>query len=209
MSGQWNDLALAHGRRSVMSLSISDQELDAETERQTPLLFGMIADQLHGHERTALDYGCGAGRFTIHLAKAIQGRAVGFDQCAPLIAQATGHISVDYHSGDAELFFAENARNGVTFDVILALNVMGAPGLNTEITAAGLVSLLAPDGLLVLCDHMTDEPQPRRWWRFRSRDFYKSLFAHQGVVLREIGTLMQLENEITVLAGRPTGGSPA
>lgn len=185
-----------------MSLSISDAELDAETKRQIGVLFPMIAEQLHGHERTALDFGCGAGRFTLPLAKVIQGRAVGFDPCAPLIAAATGHISVDYFTSDTEAYFSESRRNGTTFDLILAYIVLGSPQLDTELIAAGLVSLLAPDGLLILADHMTPNIPTGKWWRFRPLEFYQSLFARHGVTVECIGEIRQLENTVSILSGR-------
>ncbi len=202
LSNEWTDLALNHGRKSVMSLAITDQELDAETNRQIGVLFPMISEQLLGHEREALDFGCGAGRFTVPLAKVIQGRAVGFDPCAPLIATATGHIAVDYHSADTTAYFSECQRNQTTFDLILAYVVLGSPQLDTEMIAAGLVSLLADDGLLILADHITPDVPTDRWWRFRPLEFYQSLFRRHGVELECIGELMQLENKITVLAGR-------
>ncbi len=205
MPDDWTNLANQYGRKSVMSLAIDDATLDRETQRQIPILFGMIADQLHGHERSGLDYGCGAGRWTHALAKTIQGRVTGFDPCTELVAMARGEIDTDYVSGSPDAFFGECRHNEPHFDVVLAAQVLGAPGMDVEATARGLVGVLAPGGLLVVVDHMVDEPQPQRWWRFRSRDYYESLFSRHGIELREIGRLMQLENEITMLAGRNAG----
>lgn len=202
MSDEWGALAKTHGRKSVMNLSITDAELDAETNRQTPILMGLIAGQLHGHERSGLDFGCGSGRFSAPLAKTIHGRVLAFDPCAELIAMATGHISVDYHTCKSEALFAECKHNQTDFDVVLTAIVLGTPGLDLEATASGLVSVLAPDGLLVVVDHMPDVLPTRRWWRYRPSGMYLDVFARNGVELECVGELMQLDNQVTVLTGR-------
>lgn len=202
MNDQWAGLAKQHGRKSVMNLSITDAELDTETNRQTPILMGLIAGQLHGHERSGLDFGCGSGRFSAPLAKTIHGRVLAFDPCAELIAMATGHISVDYHSGESEAFFAECKHNQTDFDVVLTAMVLGTPGLDLEATASGLVSVLAPDGLLIIVDHMPEVLPTRRWWRYRPMNLYRDVFARNDVNMECVGELAQLENQITVLTGR-------
>jgi len=199
---EWSGLAKQHGRKSVMSLKISDQELDAETARQTPILMGMISEQLLGHERSGLDYGCGSGRFSRALAKTIPGRVTAFDPCAELIQLATGNINVDYVSGSADGFFHECKHNGTTYDVVLAAQVLGSPKLDLEATATGLVSLLSSDGLLIITDHMPIVLPSGRWWRFRPAELYKSIFNRNGIDLECIGELQQLTETITVLAGR-------
>lgn len=209
MSGEWTLLARTHGRKAVMSLTIDDITLDQETDRQIPILFGMIGDQLLGNERCGLDFGCGAGRLTHALAKTIRGRVTGYDPCAALVSMARGEIDTDYVSGPPEEFFYECHHNGTEFDVIMVAQVLGAPGIDLEATATGLIDVLSRDGLMVVIDHMPSPLPIGRWWHYRPVAFYQELFRGHGVELRQIGKLMQLENEVTVLAGRPTGGSPA
>jgi SAM-dependent methyltransferase len=79
MSDPWATLAQAHGRRAVMSLGISDAELDAETIRQIAVLRPLIAGVLNGSETRVLDYGCGAGRFTAMLGETVGWCAIGYD----------------------------------------------------------------------------------------------------------------------------------
>lgn len=202
MSDAWTELAKSHGRRSVMSLSISEEQLEAETARQLPILCGMIHGQLHGHERTGLDFGCGSGRFSHALAQTIHGRVTAFDSCAALVALATWQLDVDYVSSDSAAFFDELIKNDVTYDVVMAAQVLGSPGLPLESTAASLTEVLAPGGLLIIVDHMPEIIPTDRWWRFRPRAFYGDLFRRNGVELAHVGDLAQLENTISMLGGR-------
>lgn len=202
MPDVWPDLARRHGRRAVMSLQVTDAEMDEETRRQIPILFGIIEHHLTGAEKTALDFGCGAGRFSHALAQTIKGRVTAVDPCHELIAMAPGAVDVDYHPVEPGVFFDECVRNGVTYDVVFAAMVLGAPDLPLEATAADLVSVLAPGGLLVVVDHMPEIIPYDRWWRFRPVDLYQEMFQRNGIEVRKAGALMQLDNEITVLCGR-------
>lgn len=202
MPDDWDRVAAEHGKVSVMSTQISDEVLERETARQIPILFGLLEKQLLGHERTAIDFGCGSGRFSHALAQTIKGRVTAFDPCKGLIALATGHTDVDHFTTSTDRFIAECERNGTVYDVVFAFNVLGSPTLNLEHTAADLVSLVAPNGLLFVADHMPDIIPSGRWWRFRSMVLYEELFRRNGIEMRHVGNLMQLENQVSVLAGR-------
>lgn len=202
MPNEWSALAKAHGRKSVMSLTIDDKELDRETERQLPILRDMIKQCLNGTERTALDFGCGSGRFSHMLAQCINGRVAAFDPCEELIALGVEHADVAYFTGSADAFFDEDQGCGMKYDVVFAAQVLGAPALNLEATAADLVSVLEPDGLLIVLDHMPKIIPSGKWWHFRPLGLYTELFRRNGIEMSFVGTMMQLENEITMIAGR-------
>lgn len=197
----WPNLARQHGRKAVMSLTIDNATLDAETERQTAIIFPLIRAELRGDEQTALDYGCGAGRFTRHLDKLVSGRTIGFDPCPELIeARGEQPPNVQFVTGDPARFFAWSERPA--FDLAFTAMVLGDPGVGAAATATALAAMLAPDGLLVVIDHMSEVDSAERWWRFRPVAFYRELFSAHGVALREIGRVMQLDHEVTILAGR-------
>ncbi len=204
MSQEWDELARSAGRKSVMSLEISNTTLDAETNRQIPLLVDMLRGQLNGTEKTALDFGAGAGRFTRMLASVIDGRAVGFDPCKELLALAPGDISIDYVSEAPDRFFAECVRNDTVFDLVFAFGVLGSPGLDVTATVDGLSLVLAPGGLLVVVDHMPLAIPAGRWWRFRPAGVYIEAFAEHGIALHHVGDLNQLTEPMSMLAGRRT-----
>jgi SAM-dependent methyltransferase len=201
VTGTWDDLTRNHGKKAVMSLTISDKVLEAETNRQIPLLRSAIRPLLTGHERTALDFGCGYGRFTPMLANLIDGRAVGFDPCAEMLRAGHGHLSVDYVSCPTGQFFQELRATETRFDLILAFAVLGEPSVPVWITALELCNVLSPEGLMVIVEHVVPHPDPGRWWRFRPPGFYEEVFAACGVHLHEVGTVPQLDDTMTILAG--------
>lgn len=202
MSETWDYLARSLGRRSVMSPVIDDAGLDAETERQIPILLAMLRDQLDGTERVALDYGAGYGRFSDTLATAIGGRVMAFDPCAALVESAQGSVRVDFVSTSPEAFFAETRANGTLFDVVFAAQVLGDPALDLEQTVADLVSVLAPGGLMAVMDHMPVTIPRGRWWRFRPADDYRNAFAAHDITMTWVGDMKQLEETVSMLAGR-------
>jgi SAM-dependent methyltransferase len=204
MTETWDNLVRTHGRRSVVSLSISDRELDAETARQIPILRDAIRPFLAGREKTALDYGCGFGRFTPMLANLIDGRAVGFDPSSAMVAAAQWHQSVDYVSCPTDQFFRETGGTKTTFDLILAFAVLGEPSVPVWTTAGFLSDLLSENGLLVVVEHVVPKPDFSRWWRFRQPGFYEEVFGAHCVDLEEVGKVPQLGDTMTIYAGRAT-----
>lgn len=204
MSSTWNDLTRQHGKRSVMSLTISDQELEAETARQIVILREAIRPLLTGREKTALDFGCGYGRFTPMLANLIDGRALGFDPSSGMIQAAQGHVSVDYVSCPTGQFFHELRGTQTRFDLILAFGVLGEPSVPVWATALQLAGCLSDTGAIVVVEHVVPHPDPGRWWRFRPPGFYEGVFSACGIQLHEIGKVPQLSDVMTIYAGRST-----
>lgn len=194
MNDVWSDLARKHGARCVMSLAIDDATLDAETARQIDIIFPLIKPLLRGDELLALDYGCGAGRFTGALQCTVGCGTLGYDPCAELIAIAPEHHEVDYLTGLGNVI--------PQVDVVFAAMVLGEPNIDPEKIAENIAALLAPGGLLVILDHMPIRPPGARWWQYRPAIFYVDLFARRGIALTRIGEVDQLENKVTILAGR-------
>ncbi len=192
----WDDLAAQHGARAVMDLGISDAELDAETARQWPLIEAMLRPLLNGSEQLALDFGCGVGRFTPRLADLTSGAVIGYDPCKRFIAMAPlrAHPTVHYTA---------QMPHGYDFDLVFVAMVLGDPGQDIFETARTITSLLAPGGLLIVLEHCVTNPAPYagRWWRFRNAEEYRRLFFPQAP-LDIIGSIMQLSNPVTILAGR-------
>lgn len=193
MTAPWTDLARNHGRKSVVSLSISDAALDGETSRQIAAVFPMFAPLLTG-EVTALDYGCGAGRFTHALAQATDAITTGYDPCA----EFAEHWK---HTETAEFTADRSALVDGSYEIVMAWVVLCIPDLDQEQAAADIASLLTPGGLFVLVDHMTPDGV-NRWARFLPAVYYQDLFARNGITLQVLGHDKQMDNHITVMAGR-------
>ena len=67
---------------------------------------------------------------------------------------------------------------------------------------ARLADLLAPGGLLVLLDHMPDEPPKGRWWSFLPVRHYTSLCSRHGIALQKVGEVDQAGNRVAICVGR-------
>jgi SAM-dependent methyltransferase len=81
----WERRVRDHGRRAVLNLGHSDEEFERFTAWQWDQLSPSLRAQLRGDEKSILDFGCGAGRFTPELARLIGGRAIGVDPIPRLL----------------------------------------------------------------------------------------------------------------------------
>ena len=189
----WGKIIREHGQRGVVSVSITDEELAQETQRQAAAVFPLIEPLLRG-EITALDYGCGAGRFTHYLAVATNCLTTGYDHCADFTQFWTESQEVDFTSDRAALVDG-------SYEVVFVWGVLGDPHLNPEAVAADIALLAAPNALIVLTDHMSVDGK-ERWWQFRSEESYRDLFERNDIQLRLLGRDKQLENPVSILAGR-------
>ena len=190
----WSRLATSYGRAAVVHASMTEEELAAETARQTSELLPMIRPLIEG-AHNALDFGCGYGRFLPMLLELVPGHVDGYEPCPEMLR--LGHRSAERVSlfGDVP---------ALRYDVVFTLGVLGDPGVPIEETADILARVLSSRGLLVVADHMPPVAPEERWWLFRPQSFYGDLFARRHIAMKRIGSVMQRENEVTVLAGRRT-----
>ncbi len=193
----WDDLAAQHGAHAVMDLRITDAELDAATAHQWPLIEAALRPLLNGSEQLSLDFGCGTGRFSPRLADLTGGAVIGYDPCKRFIDMAPlrPHRAVRYTA---------QMPHGYDFDLVFCAMVLGDPNVDLGAVARTITSVLAPGGLLVLLEHCPDDvaTYAGRWWQFRNADAYTGLFMMLDVRLDIIGSVMQLNNNVTILAGR-------
>ena len=196
MTQVWSNLVTTHGRKSVMNLDITEEQLDAETERQAQIIFPLLRNYMKGHEKWALDFGCGYGRFSGYLADMLDVYVSAYDPCQELINVADPHPNVLYYGPDARSW------DKGTYDMIFAAMVMGDPHSDPEDMARKLVPLLDRRGLMVVIDHMPETQPLNKWWQWRPVKFYEDLFFKNGVALLKVGSVMQLENEVSIMVGR-------
>ena len=199
MTQTWTKLATTHGARAAVSLTMTDEELDAMTAHQSALLVDKLRPLLNGDEHRALDYGCGAARLTPMLHDLLlhpDPLIWGYDPCREML-----HLSRSDPQRPLILTTTPPFHIG-TFDVVFMAQVLGDPECRVGAVIGEALSLLAPGGLFVVYDHMPDYPPPGRWWRFRSKFFYQGLLKSYDLGMDFITTMPQGENEVTVLAGR-------
>lgn len=192
----WRKRVKRYGKRAVLNLAHSEHSFDQITEQQKKLLFPVFLSLLNNTERTALDFGCGPGRFTSDIANLIHGSAVGLDIAQELLAMAPSASNVSYSLISDGLPEADEFK----FDVIwICLVLGGIPDHAIRNTAEKLERALNPGGLLFLVEN-TSRKHNAEYWFFRSVEQYQVLFP-----LIELGLITSYSDvgeEISIIAGR-------
>jgi ubiquinone/menaquinone biosynthesis C-methylase UbiE len=184
------------GYRSVFNAGHKDEDLDAVTQKQSGVLFPILKAHLKGTEKTALDFGCGPGRFTRALADAIGGTAVGVDPIDELLAMAPKSPNVSYVRGDA----GHIPLPDESVDLVWICLVMG--GLTSRQLRSGVAEIkrvLRKGGLVFLVENTTQDAHSVSW-NYYSSETYARLF--NWVDLQRIHEYEDLGETITVMAGR-------
>lgn len=192
----WEERVRRYGRRSVLHIGYSEREYDELTSRQRAELLPHFTGCLRGDERLALDLGCGPGRFTADLARAIGGRAIGVDIIAELLAMAPRSAAVEYRLMPEGEIPLEDA----SVDVVWICVVLG--GLS-ETTLARTVReigrVLKDGGLLFVVENTSDKPSSR-YWSFRRPEQYAALFPFAP--LTPLHRYTDFGERFTVMAAR-------
>jgi SAM-dependent methyltransferase len=197
----WRERTDELGANAVVNQLHRSDDLDELTRKEEELLFPYLRNALNGSEATLLDFGCGTGRFTTHLAELIDGTAVGVDPTASLLAHATpGERTRFLQIGASQIPFPDGS-----FDVIWVCLVLGgitrpAPLLRT---AQEIERVLAPGGLLFLIENTSERPNAKHW-SFRSADEYEQLF--EGVDLVHKDDYQADGERMSILSGRARAG---
>ncbi len=193
----WNDRAKRYGRRSVINVSHPEEAYDRVTLYQKSVLLPLLKSQLRGHERTALDYGCGPGRFTRDLAEAIQGRCIGVD---PVI----DYLDLAPSSERTRYALLENARIPLpdsSVDIVWICLVLGAVSSPEELEIAKLEidRVLADDGLVFLVENTTRR-EDTGYWAYRDVEYYRKLLDFLD--LKCLSYYLDFGERISIMAGR-------
>ncbi len=94
----WEARAGMYGKNAVLNIAHKETEFDQVPASQREILPPLFTNQLLGSERSVLDFGCGPGRFTPDLARAIHGSAVGIDISEKLIQFARPAPNVTFRA---------------------------------------------------------------------------------------------------------------
>lgn len=191
----WDSRVNELGAYSVIDTRHMPDEYEYVTKRQKEILYPYFLSRLNGNERSVLDFGCGAGRFTADLAEIINGEAIGTDVTQRLINICPAHKNVSYIC--SERFFEENK---LTFDAIwVSLVFGGLPDNELSVLAKKIEAALAENGLFFLVES-TGEKYLEGLWRIRTRAQLISQFP--SIQLQHIGTYYDASQEIAIFAGR-------
>lgn len=193
----WEERARTLGARAVCNIGHDDSEFNAVTERQRATLLPLLDQQLRGGEKLAVDFGCGSGRFTLHLADRVTDRVVAVDPVASLIALALPHERVEYHLLREGRIPVSDAAADIVWVCVVLGTITDRDALRRSVNE--IERVLAPGGLLFLVENTAPKTNVRHF-HFRTQAQYESLFAN--VPLQVGGTYEDLGETITVFTGR-------
>jgi SAM-dependent methyltransferase len=192
----WEDRARTYGRRAVLNLGHGEDEIEAVTRYQLETIFPLLSQSLRGEERVALDFGCGPGRFTPHLARLIGGQAIGVDPTPSLIELAPVQPGVKYQVSDGHRIPLSDA----TVDLVWVCLVLGGiPDSQLPKTAQEIDRVLRPGGLLFVVENTAPDERCDHW-SFRSVAEYQKLLSFASLI--HLHDYEDLGQRISILAGR-------
>ncbi len=198
----WRARARSLGAHAVLSTDHAGTDVAAVSAAHRAHLLPAVAALLPfapAPERTALDLGCGTGRLTADLAALVGGRAIGVDPVAELLAAARPAPRVEYRrlTATAEPLPVADDEVDLVFTCLVLGGIPGAEALSA--LGAEVARVLAPGGLVVLAESVSDQPDVDHW-TFRSvADYAAALpWAH----LREVARFDDAGDAVSVLAGR-------
>ena len=193
----WKKRAKQYGTRAVLNIGHSDQEIEAVTEMQKGKIFPFLKQELTGREQTILDIGCGPGRFMPDLSELIQGKAIGVDPIQHFLDMAPTHENVEYRLMKESIIPVADE----SVDVVWICLVLG--GIIKERVLGNIVSevdrILRHGGIIALIENTTDT-RDGEYWKFRSVEFYQSLFGFAE--FRHVSDYYDLNERISIMVGR-------
>ncbi len=198
----WRGRAHKYGAQAVVNLGHAANQIDAVTLTQVDQIFPHLTRCLRGDERVVLDFGCGPGRFTMHLAEAIQGRAVGLDPIPTINELAPRWPGGDNQVSDGRRIPLPDAD----VDVVWVCLVLG--GLSDALlagTATELMRVLRPGGLLFLVENTAAKANCSHW-AYRTVSRYKQMFPYAP--LAHLHDYDDLGERISIMAGRKSVNTP-
>lgn len=208
---EWDDRVRSMGTRAVFNCCHKTPEaLDNITTLQRETIFPLLKRQLTGGEKTALDFGCGFGRWTADIADAIDGYCIGTDPTPQLLLAAIDSYTKRALNQPVDFLLYKEGRIPASdgqVDLIWSCMVLSTI-LDDEMlahTAREFDRVLAPGGLLFIVDNTAGPPHRpivrSRWSMSRTVEEYRQAFS-AITDLVELGHYVDLGEVNTIMAGR-------
>lgn len=205
----WQDRVARFGvERSIYHSRHTAEEFPAVTALQRQAIWPHFLGALTGMERTALDFGCGYGRWTPMLAGAV-GSALGVDPTEALLEHANQQkpdgVDVAYARYERGHIPADNK----TFDVVwscMVLSTVLTDGMFTA-TLEELRRVAKPGALICLIDNtsmLDGRPVRSKYSISRTIAEYREAFA-PWVDLAVRGDYIDFSEINTIFTGRVRG----
>jgi SAM-dependent methyltransferase len=192
----WECRARTYGARAVLNLKHASEEIEAVTQVQLDAIMPRLRPLLRGDECVALDFGCGTGRFTKHLAELIAGRAIGVDPIKTLLDLAPVAHNVEYRLGSGRKIPVADS----SVDLLWICLVLGGLTDRELAKATREIDRVMRPGALLFVVENTAIGEKCNHWVFRSvAEYQRALYCAD---LRHLGDYDDLGQRNSILAGR-------
>lgn len=195
--GMWKIRAKQYGTRAALNIGHSDEEIGTVTEMQKEAIFPFLKQALTGQEKTILDFGCGPGRFTSDLAELIRGKAIGVDPIRDFLRMAPKNDAVEYRLMKKGIIPVADKSIDIVWICLVLGGILETQALRN--IASEVLRVLKEGGFIALIENTTDT-NDGKYWKFRSVEFYQSLFDF--VELEHLSDYYDLGERISIMAGR-------
>jgi ubiquinone/menaquinone biosynthesis C-methylase UbiE len=198
----WRTRAARYGSRAVINIACAGHDLSALTEKHRQIIFPLLMSRARPTDKIVLDFGCGAGRFTPELARALNGKVIGMDIVQTLLDLAPPARDVEYRLMPE----AQIPLDDRSVDVIWIFGVLGGITERKMLgeTIFELDRVLRPGGLMFLVENTTNKPSAAHWI-FRGFAEYWRLVDF--VNLEYLGDFREANERMSIMAGRKEGSS--
>lgn len=193
----WQERAKKNGRYSVYNMGHNSDELERVDNEQIKIYRDVLKEELNGLERTALDYGCGCGRFEKMLSEMVSDKVYAADPIQELINLAPRIGKVEYKLlkkgeglsdlNNIDIIFCSQVLDGITDDDVL-LDVVNE-----------LKRLSADNALFFICEN-TAKVETNAFWKYRKPEDYMKLFDFVDLKIKK--TFTDLNEPIVIMTGR-------
>ena len=195
--GYWEKRVKKYGKRSVLNIGHSEDQFNVVTEKQKSFLLPLLEEHLAGHERVALDYGCGPGRFTADLSELINGASIGLDPIMGLLTLCAPQQNTYYVRSPVGTIPIKTG----SIDVLWICLVMGGildEGILKK-TIDEFDRVLKTNGLVFLVENTVAKSSAAHW-QFLDVNEYISIFGFTDLV--HVSSYEDLGESISVMVGR-------
>lgn len=196
----WDERAEKFGEKAVYNMTHLDSELNDVDKKQKDIYKSILKTELSGNEKTALDYGCGCGRFTNFLTDFVSEKVFYIDPTEKLVQLVNGNAKTQ------KLNYKKNIINlpDKSIDLIFVSLVLG--GITNSKDLEKLIeefNRISSDNALFFIVENTEKCENSNYWHYRSSKEYQELFKF--VKLHNFLQYKDCGEEISVFIGKNQG----
>ncbi len=193
----WQKRAKQYGKRSVYNMTHTLEELEAVDRFQEEIYLDVLKKYLTGNEKTALDFGCGPGRFEPMLSKLVKDKVYAVDPISTLIKFAPKIENVEYQILKNEYINLPNESIDIIFVSLVLGGITNKRKLEKVITEFKRIA--KRDAIFFIVENTAKE-ENSNYWHYRSVDEYVELL--KPLKLQLVKQYEDVGEEISIMVGK-------